>query len=393
MEPFEPLESRLKSLALRPPSPEFGQPETLAAAVGCSSHPLTLFERVKNMPWKTKSAALVGVAVSIAVLYIVVAGPWGASLAFADVVDKLRSARTLTYDSVLVSKADGKILGKNRTYLMVPGKTRIEMSDSKGENAFVVFDIPTGKVLMVDLKRKTAHVSPIRGGEGKDMAAEKIERLRKLSEEDSRSLGEKAIDGVAAKGFEITQDNEVTTVWADIATGTPVRIEFLQKNFPTGLVLETWTNIKLDEPLDPVLFSTEPPAGFTTQPFLPMDFNATPTDRVTRFLKFYTDQMDSKFPPRLQDAIRLLGESLKPEDMNELREAAFYGAGMAVVITHGHQGKDWQYYPGRELGEEDKVVFWFHDKKNKRYMAVYGDLRVATIEKNALPPVEDEAAE
>jgi outer membrane lipoprotein-sorting protein len=393
MEPFESsesLESRLKSLPLLAPAAKFGRPESLAA-VERSSRRITLVAKAKTMNWKSKSAAAAVLAASAIAICVVTGGSTGSSLAFAQVAEKLRAARTLTFDSTLVSKADGSLISKNHNYYMVPGKTRTEMSDGKDESGYVVFDTTAAKALMVDSKRKTARVSEIKGGQGKDMAAGTIEDLQKLSAEEARPLGDKVVDGVAAKGFEVSRASDVTTVWADAATGAPVRIEILQNNFPSGPVVQTWTNIKFDVPLEAALFSVEPPMGLQPQPFLPVDFNMTPADFTAKFLKIYANHMDGQLPPRLQDAITLLSEKIKPKDANtpaseEAMQAAFYGAGMAAVVIHGQQGKDWEYYPGIKSGEKDKLVFWLHDKRKGGYLAVYGDLRVEPIAK--LPAVE-----
>jgi outer membrane lipoprotein-sorting protein len=342
----------------------------------------------------SKSAILAVLAASIAAIVVATVASTGSSLAFAQVAQKLREARTLTFDSTLVSKADGKLLGRNRHYYMVPGKTRTEMSDDNDESGYVVFDMVAAKALMVDSKRRTARVSSIKGGEQKDLAALEIEALQNLKAEEARPLGAKEIDGVRAEGFEITRPSDVTTVWADATTGEPIRIEILQKNFPSGPIVLTWTNIEFDAPLDEALFSLEPPAGYQSQPFMSVDFNMTQADFTANFLKIYTQHMGGEFPPRLQDAGNLLSEKIKPKDgallpSEEAMKTAFYGAGMAAVIIHGEQGKDWQYYPGRKLGDKDKVVFWVNNRRQGDYLAVYGDLRVEAIEKGALAGLKE----
>ena len=78
--------------------------------------------------------------------------------------------------------------------------------------------------------------------------------------------------------------------------------------------METWTNIKFDPPLNDALFSVEPPAGYQSQPALPVNFNLTPAEFTAKFLKIYADHMGGEFPPRLQDAMKLLSEKIKPKD-------------------------------------------------------------------------------
>jgi outer membrane lipoprotein-sorting protein len=390
----------LRRLPLRRPSAGFGEPATLAAAERRAERPLTFFERVKAMPWKTKSAAALAMAACIAVVAFVAVDYPGASLAWGQVVEKLRSAKTMSFDSVLKNESDRTQLSRSRTYFKVPGRmrTETEMKDQKG---FVVFDMPAGKVLMADSVTKTARVSPLEGVEGKDIAAYEIEALQKLREDQSRPLGEKTIGGVPVRGFEIVTDNVTTTVWADAKTGAPVEVEFLHKNHPVGSQRQTWTNIKLDEPLDDSLFSVEPPAGYEAKPFLPVNFNAAPAEHAANFLKIYVKFMDGKYPPSLQGAGPLLHEKFKRENFNaasaDTREMAmqlsFHGAAMMAAIMKGKEGVDWKYYPATAPGENEKVLCWFRNPRDGVYTAIYGDLHLAPIEKEALPtkPREDDA--
>jgi hypothetical protein len=180
-------------------------------------------------------------------------------------------------------------------------------------------------------------------------------------------------------------------VWAAVANGDPIRIEILENDYPSGPILIEWTNIKPGEKLDPALFSVDPPPGFTVIPFLPIDFEASPATYVVGFLKIYAKHMEGQFPPRLQDAIKTLGEKLEPPKSDEplsdeLSQLPFYSAATVAITRHGKQGEDWQYYPGHTLGDKKQIVFWCRDKKRKEYSVVYADLRVEQVEKNQLPP-------
>src|SRR5262245_17579853 len=110
MEPYESsesLEARLKALPLRRPPAEFGQPETLRALL--RSDQLTLFTRIRTMNRMSKSAIVAVLAASIAAIAVFTVGSAGSTVAFAQVAQKLSKARTLTFDSALVSQADGKL--------------------------------------------------------------------------------------------------------------------------------------------------------------------------------------------------------------------------------------------------------------------------------------------
>jgi outer membrane lipoprotein-sorting protein len=387
MEPSE-LESRLKSLPLRQPSARFGKAETLAEVLRESKQPQSLVERIKDMPRKLKSAGSLAVAASFVLIYLAIASSSGGTVAFAQALNKLKEAKTLSFDSEVKSMPDGKVLNRSRSYFMIPGNYR---SESRGTNdGFAVFDGTARKVLVVDSKHKTARISSFKAA-GMDMAAETIERMRELQADESKPVGEKRIDGARAKGFEFDRGTQTSTVWTSVATGELVQIETLDKNGPNGSVSTVWTNIKLDEQLDPKLFSVEPPPGFKVMPFIDIDMNASPTKFVAESLKTYVKHNDNQFPEDLEKGLRTLLEKLAPKDADEppteeVAQVSFYSAAAAAVVRSGRQGEVWQYHPGITLGQRDKIVFWLYDKRKSEYSAVFGDLRVEVVSKKQLPP-------
>lgn len=386
---MDPFEERLKSLPLRRPSIGFGKPGTLADALRRFERRQTLLERINNMSWKSKAAAIVGLTASVLMAYLGLTGVSGSSVAFAQVAERFRAAQTLTFDSTTTRLADGTTLSKGRSLYLVPGKVRIEFS-GENEQSYVVFDTPGKKVMMVDVKHKTARVSSIEGGENKDMALKAIEDLKSLDEKESRPLDEKLIDGVQAKGFQIDDDRETMSVWVNSANGDPIQVELLQKEFPGGPVSQVWSNIKLDKPLDPTLFSTEPPPGYAVQPFLPVDFNASPAEHVAQFLKIYVKHMDGQLPPELEEATPLLAKKLGPPKPDqppseEILQLSFRSAAVHATMRNRKRGVDWQYYASRKLGDADQIVFWSRDRQGDKYQAVFGDLRVEAVAEENLP--------
>jgi outer membrane lipoprotein-sorting protein len=392
---MDPFEKRLKSLALLRPSAEFGKPETLAKEMDRRAVRYTFIERIHNMSWKAKAASMVALAGSIAVAYLALTVLTSGSVAFAQVAEKLQSARTLSYDWEIRQESDGKVLSKGRNQCMVPGKLRIEYDGPSAEHSYAVIDTAAGKVLFVDEKQKSAHLSPIAAGEKQDMAAETIEEVRSLKSNEARPIGEKKFDGIQAKGYQVDGKRDTKTVWADVVTGNPVRVEIRQQDPRSGPTLTVWTNIKLDQPLDAKRFSVEPPAGFSTTPSLAINTTGTPANFVADFLKIYSKHMNGQFPKRLQDAVKELGEKLAPANATppkvpeapsgEMMQVAFYGAAMAAVTNRSPRGERWQYYPDCKFGDANGIVFWFYDKKKDAYHAVYGDLHVKPVKKGDLP--------
>jgi outer membrane lipoprotein-sorting protein len=392
---MDSFEKRLKSRPLQQPSAEFGRPETLRALFRKGHQRPTLVERIKNMTWQSKLMASAGLAASVIAVSLLIGSLSTGSVAFAQVAEKLRSAQTLTFDSMFKRESDGKVISRSKNYYMVPGRTRVEYDGENGEQSYVVFDTSAGKVLMVDKTHKTAYVSPIKGGRNKDVAAKAIEEVQSLEARATRPLGEKELGGVRVNGFAVDKGNDSTTVWASAATGDPVQIEFRQGDFPDGPAVQVWTNIKLDPPLETSLFGVDAPAGYKVDSFLPVDFDTSPANYTAEFLRIYVKHMEGQFPPKLEEAAPLLAKALRASQANgppsdEMMKLAFYSAAMRAATRKGIKGDDWQYYPDRKLGGADQIVFWSRDQKNGDYVAVFADLRVEKVGKDQLPPAPAE---
>jgi outer membrane lipoprotein-sorting protein len=395
---MDPFESQLRSLPLRQPSERFGRPETLARYWEMRDRPHTILQRINAMPWTSKAATFVGLCAIVLVSFFLFAGPAGSSVAFAQVAEKLQAAKTLSYDSVITSTADGKILRKTRSYFMSPGRWRLEslFPESDAGGAAIV-DSPAGKSIAIISKTKTAIVGSIKGGGEIDDIKKMMDYLRSLPEKSPRQLGQRQIEGVPAKGFELDSPDETTTVWAHATTGNPVRIEILHKNARPGPQTEVMTNIKLDEKLAPEIFSVEPPQGYTVRQNATLDLDVGPPSPVAGLLKTYAKYMDGEFPKSLgPDGLKPLHEkllksgTLKPEqlpDQDDLLQLPTYVSAVAAVTSKLKAGERWQYYPGVTLAKKDDIVFWYLDTKTNTYSAVYGDLRIEKVAKEQLPPV------
>jgi outer membrane lipoprotein-sorting protein len=393
---MDPFESRLKFLPLRQPSERFGRPETLTGLCAKWDRPQVILQRINAMPWTSKAATLVAMASIGFVLYLVLAAPAGSSVAFAQVAEKLHAAKTVSFDSVITSAADGKTLHKSRDYYMSPGKSRHEFLFPESETGAVsVEDFVAGSSMVVSGKLKTAILGSIKGGAEIDKGKKMMDYLQSLPTKNPRQLGEKQIEGVPAKGFAVEAPGETTTVWANATTGDPVRIEILHKNIPGGPQLEVMTNIKLDEKLDPAMFSVAPPQGYQVRQNASLDLNAGPAHWASQLLKTYAKYMDGEFPTTLdKDGLEPLYQKLlksgvlKPDQLpseDDLLQLPAYSAAVGAMTMRLKAGERWQYYSGGKLGQKDRIVFWYLDKKTDAYSAVYGDLRVEKVAKDQLP--------
>src|SRR6185503_2384323 len=87
------------------------------------------------------------------------------------------------------------------------------------------------------------------------------------------SIGEKAIAGQPAQGFEVQHDNQQMTIWVDKKTRLPVEMEILLQLGELPPSKATATQFEWDAKIDESLLSLDPPAGYEVQQ---LDVDASP---------------------------------------------------------------------------------------------------------------------
>jgi outer membrane lipoprotein-sorting protein len=393
---MDPFESRLKSLVLRAPSESFGQPQALALALEATEQSnSSLLEGIYRLPLKSKAALVLGIAAIVLVMCMLFSSLGGGSVAFAQVAEKLRSAQCLTFDTIITAIGQQEPKLRYRTSYMAPGKMRMDMGD-----IITIRDQMSGNMLTLNTKIKTAFVTTTKPRErsARTELRDPIDFLRSLVERSALPLGEKEIDGQKAKGFECDIVKGLKyTIWVNANTGDPVRVEYPMKfGIPDATVVET--NFKLNEPLDPAIFDTNPPEGYKVIEHMPVDvgpiLKATPAENVVEILQAYAKISGGDFPKHIDDFGEVVIKISRGDDV-EARNQSQQVAGRIGALEGGylfqHQsGVDYEYLPGGKLGEKDRIVFWYRDDKSGDYMAVYGDLRIEKVEKDQLPKKTNE---
>jgi len=217
----------------------------------------------------------------------------GEKIAFADVLQKIRQAKTMTCDFVTTTTVvEGELpeqLTKEPTRgtisMYFDGDTRAVLHDfellgtksrflSLGDKTYVW----TGDEVRV--LNNSAGVNQNSAGVNQHQATEDwLSRLLDVRESPDRNLGEQSINGRRAVGFEIagwklgigtrptkgsaasTDSDSLARVWVDIEQDLPIRLEIEQKMVMpnlTATIHNQWDNIKWNVALDPDDF--RPPA-------------------------------------------------------------------------------------------------------------------------------------
>lgn len=218
---------------------------------------------VRSRIAKLTAAAAVLVSV-LGILAVLTTGNGSASITFAQVIEPIRQAQSLSYTET--TQVEGRNAGVVHYMQLEPGLTRrsveggrITITDSRNR--------PNGfKMLVLDPATKTAKTINSTAGLGRAASTPVrgiIEEVKDFEVGEETDLGTKQINGRKAVGFRLIYGRRDYGVWADARTGAPVRIECEYTLLRSGHKAQvTIADIEIDVELDEQLFGFEP-EGYT----------------------------------------------------------------------------------------------------------------------------------
>lgn len=204
------------------------------------------------------AAAIAAAAIGITLMQ---ARPGGQ--VFAQMLENVRAAHTIQVHATIK-------LGKHHS----DGSWYIDGNRSRGEQSdgsrTTIVDVDRRKILILDMRNKLYQWSHFDGEKAQEMA-NPIDKLRGIKSDDAELVGEEVLDGrrtfvYRINGAELilgggSGDYIETMVWIDAESELPVKIVGHDPD-PKRQLDVRFENFVWDEPLDPQLFSLEPPEGF-----------------------------------------------------------------------------------------------------------------------------------
>lgn len=306
---------------------------------------------------KFAMAATILVAVGTLVSWLAIYGG-STSIAFADVAKALDMLRSATFDLTSESLGDnGKPLAtaSGKGFFLAPARQRVEISSDIGADAAgkaaaaaarrhhaadeqaaeaaaktaakaaaeAMATVPEAKMIQImivdsqaakaitlmpnmkmavvmDMKKMHEKMKKSPGGVPPDL----FEMVRRIVREGSSGTGERAkplgtreIDGHQAIGFSVHNAMDSLgdmTLWADPKTARPIRIEIAgELGTKVHLVMNSF---RYDVPLDPSLFSLEPPADYSIQT---VNLTVPTEEDLLRTLRTVAERNKGLFPRNL----------------------------------------------------------------------------------------------
>ncbi|MHC4106130.1 MAG: hypothetical protein ACYSR9_14400, partial [Planctomycetota bacterium] len=195
------------------------------------------------------------------------------------------------------------------------------------------------------------------------------------------------IDGRIAKGFRARNPDGEFTVWADLQTALPIRIEqqWRQMQF-------VYTDFQFDIEMNESLFSMEIPEGYSELPSAELPIASSTEQDLVETLRIWAEViLDGAFPRDFSGQIylddvkknRKKFANLKEEEKLEL--AMKLGPGFIFVQLLKAEN-DWHYVGKNvKLGDSESPVCWYRPEGSETYRVIYGDLSVKDISEEDLP--------
>jgi outer membrane lipoprotein-sorting protein len=218
-------EAALRRLAM----PEAPAEETIARAMAAlhaaAGRHEVILRRRKTMRVILSVAAAVLMAAG-GLCYFGGVHPGGASVAFADVAQKLRDAHTLAYQ-MTVQAPQLKAAMTMQVFLKEPGWMRMEAPG--GVVSIGRTEAGKSQTLGLDPRTKTAMLlvqKEPKQPSGQMDPMEMVQRLRQLAEKHAEPSGKRRFGAVEAQGFRVQEGNLEWHIWVDPKTRLPIQAEF-----------------------------------------------------------------------------------------------------------------------------------------------------------------------
>ncbi len=341
----------------------------------------------------SSAAAVLSLAASIAIIMMLYPR---SSLAFHDLANAIRNAKTLTYTVISEPISSTEVTkpkpatGQWQVRYKDPGLSRTDFQDG----SVSIMDHTKQEMIFLSPLLKTASRTVMQTG---NLTSQEVSQssfpiqLFENGQLHGESLGEKRINNRLVKGFEVQSGATKMKVWGDPETKRPVQIEY-QVEIPTGLCNITMQDFVFDSEIADELFSTSIPSGYAIneQSFPKVDFSKVslpPESHVVNILKLYSSRFDGKFPKQIDDP-GLIAAILSSysSDLEAGKQA------LAELVPS--MGASWTFRVALEKfgysndgmhGDADKIIFWYLPKAAKQYRVVFGDLRIGDVDADQIP--------
>jgi len=331
----------------------------------------------------TKLAAAAVIIITVILGLNFIGGPSKSGLVFADVVQQIREARTVTFITEIQM---GQQIMRIENTRKEPGLKRALMP---GGLVFIS-DLARKKSITINHSEKQYTERDLENAQTQDF----FEDMRTLPNRANEILAKKEMDGHIVQGFRVIEHGIDAICWIDVQAGDLIRIEGQFPNAPNTRIVAT--DFKFDIELDDELFSLMPPDGYVPKQPPTIDRSEVDCHDLINLLRWWATNTDGHFfPPSLELAEfgKAGMEMKKTGKISEVQGTKDEKMQHMMKLTRGLQfvmmmkpENDWHYAGnGVELGDADTAICWYRPQGSQTYRVIYGDLSVKDVAPENLP--------
>ena len=372
--------------------------EFLASSTNETKTPLPVWRAImKSRITKIAAAAVIIVSVLFGIHYS--GGSLdGASIAWADVMEQISNFRPYACSYTVYDEGV-----QIRSYRLMR-LSLTQRREIRSDGTILVFDLAVPKLLTLVPEKKYAIERILDTQPATDPDIFKMTNsMQNMSSGEGgvQELGVREIDGYIAKGFHSRNKYSDITIWADVRTKLPVRLEIIHVGRGRKIII---SEFEFDVDFDEALFSTTAPEGYTVE-----KLDKGEVTELTKFKRSTTEEdlveglralaifLDGRFPPEIElDELRVtLKEYIEQNNLSDSEvekrlapvSEKWTKAYWYTMLLKGEMGvSDFNYVgEGVKLGESDTPVIWWLPKDSETYRVIYGDLTVKDIAPENLP--------
>jgi outer membrane lipoprotein-sorting protein len=242
----------------------------------------------------------------------------GNQFSFAAVQEKVAQTRSVTFKQT--TKVDpGAPPEVDRMLILADGLFRMERPNGN----YTVMDMKTGKALLVSRQDKKAIIFLGLKVPGVNL----YEMLRVVINDTSKRLADEVIDGRKVSAFQVEikgqkpVPRQTWKVWADPETKLPIRMEPIPQNDKEPMAIYDFA---FDQPLEPSLFSFDPPEGYAVSTEGLANLPAPPDkpNLVAPEVIPGVGLGPVKFGMSKEEALKILG---KPDEEEDVEKGGYIG--------------------------------------------------------------------
>lgn len=334
---------------------------------------------------KTTFATASMIIIVALIVFQFIGNPFGTELTFASVIEPILNADTATYD-IANSYEDGST---SVIHYMVRG-SRHRRTGANGVTT--IMDIENG--LALTLHNKVAEIMYLGETSSVQNFLENLKNRILILKDDPgftfKELGRKQLDGKEVVGFFASNSTVDITIWADVDTKLPVRIETNE-----GQSRNVLKNMKFNIPLEEDLFSMEIPAGYIE--LGPITWDDLQPGTEAKFIEglrsiaeiykdgYFPDGVSAdSFIKWIPEVAKRLEEMNLPKEEIDARIQQIFEDFRFIPFFWPEE--EWTYRgQGVMLGETETPIFWYRPKGSETYHVIYGDLHVENVDPEDLP--------